>query len=67
MLGDMNYTIVGLNDYEEDEDLMDLDIKAVQQTKIPFVLKRFTIERYYYCRRCSEMHSFTSCATAPVH
>jgi hypothetical protein len=63
----MDYTIVDLNDYEEDEDFMDLDIEAVQQTKIPFVLKRFAVERYYYCRRCSEMHSFTRCATAPAH
>ncbi len=42
---------------------MDLDIKAVQQTKIPFVLKRIMIERYYW-GRCSQMHSFVQCPTA---
>ncbi len=65
----MNYKALNLDDYDEGEDLMDMDvdIEAVRETKVPFAVRRFVIERYYYCSRCSEMHSFTRCATAPVH
>ena len=37
----MGYEILDLTEYEEDQDLMDMDIEAVRETKTPAVICRY--------------------------
>ncbi|MCY7347932.1 MAG: hypothetical protein LH614_17170 [Pyrinomonadaceae bacterium] len=59
--------ILDLNECEEDQDLMDMDIEAVRETKTPAVICRYVYQRHYYCGRCVCMHSFDHCPSAPTH
>lgn len=64
----MNPKTTNLDDYDEDENLVeDLDIEAVRETKTPAVICRYVYQRQYYCGRCVRMHSFDHCPAAPVH